>query len=166
MKNSSRPPTPAPRIDLSPILRARFLRDGRDPARGLDCAGVVLFVLGQLGLPAPLALRAPLRACGLPAGTDGWRFVSGDAAAAVPAGRVIVGDKGFDGGQHVWVSLGDGTVATASVRRGVEILPLTELGADMRAVYAYTDAGDSFHVEHSAPAATPTPAPDQRGAAS
>lgn len=127
--------------DLSHLIGTPFRAGGRRPGRGLghglDCAGVVLEALQVMGIPAPLALSAPASAAGGSAPSDGWRFIGTDPALARPAGRVLVGSGPRHGIEHVWVSLGDGTVATANERHGFRVYSLGEILERVRAVYGY-----------------------------
>lgn len=131
----------APRLDLSDLVGVRFKRGGRDQEHGLDCAGVVLEVLSRLGIPPPLALESPTAACGATAVEDGWQCIGGDSAHARPAGRLLVSQGAGHCTEHVWVSLGDGTVATCLVRKGFRILSLGDI-VQPKAVYAYDASGD------------------------
>lgn len=129
------------RIDLSDLVGIKFSRGGRDAARALDCAGVVLEVLRRMDIPPPRALEAPGSACGATAVDDGWRPVGTDAARARTAGRVIVSQGPMHCTEHVWVSLGDGTAATCLARKGFKIVTISDI-LEAKAVYAYFPESD------------------------
>lgn len=141
--------------DLSHLIGTPFRAGGRRPGQGLDCAGVVIEALRAMGVPPPLALSAPASAAGGTAPRDGWRFIGTDLALAQPAGRVLVGSGPRYGVEHVWVSLGDGTVATANERSGFRVLSIGSIADEVRAVYGFERPADP-HRRH-APAAPPAP---------
>lgn len=105
------------------LIGVPFLLHGRDPARGLDCAGVVAVALAAAGVPARMPERYPLRVL------DGERYLQFAAANGLVAvmGGVRAGDVVFcrpSGGQfHLMVASGPArwVHAHAGLRRVVAL---------------------------------------------
>lgn len=70
------------------LVGARFCLNGRDPATGLDCLGVLAAALAATGRPARFPVRSTLRRLGhFDAGA-----IAGAAGLIQAAGVVVLGD--------------------------------------------------------------------------
>jgi len=98
------------------LVGVRFVSQGRDPAGGLDCVGLVAAALGREAAPRDYVLRG---GCGRRLATElaaaGLREISAEAPGDVLVMRVGPGQL------HLGVWTGDGLVhADAGLRRVVE----------------------------------------------
>jgi cell wall-associated NlpC family hydrolase len=78
-----------------------------------DCSGLAHWACGELGVEFPKGSRA--QANFIPA--DRW--ISVDEAARVPGAWLFI-DRGVTSGNHVGISLGDGTCIAASTDQGTD----------------------------------------------
>ncbi len=70
------------------LVGVPYMRDGRDPATGLDCLGVVAAALAAIGHKPALPIRSTLRRRNLP----DLALIASDARLLCVTGETIAGD--------------------------------------------------------------------------